>query len=1511
MTTAATPPAIEDVLALSPLQQGLFTLARMSDGLGDPYVIQFVADIEGPLDIDRLQRGAHEVLRRHPNLRVSFWDKNVPKPVQIVPSTFEIPWEFAEATPDEFEAAADEHRRRPFDLSSGPALRFLLLDTGEGRRRLIGTAHHLIMDGWSVPVFVRELVGAYLSGGSLAEWPAPRLYRDYIVWLAGRDHAESERVWAQHLDGVETPTKLAVTSAQDSVAADPFPQSRELRLGTEDTATLLDWARRNNLTANTLAQFAWAVVLGRLTDRRDLVFGNTISGRPDEIAGIESMVGLFINTIPLRVRLDDRSVLEHCTELQRESSRLRGHGYLGLSAVQKNAGLGELFDTLMVFQNAPRGGGLTGRSGGSASSAPEVVEAPDGVRFIPVHLQSLTHYPLVVVPYLLDDDLVLGVEFRRELLGDLDPELVGQRVLHVLRQLPALADANPDRIDVLLAGERDRIVATSHTPLGQTPPARTVHALFEWHARQNPDRVAIGFHGRTLTYAEVNREANRIAHRLRALGVGTEDTVALALPRTPEFVVAILGIAKAGAVSVPLDVTAPANRIEVMLRRSGARHAVTDAESQALVAGLTTLRVDEPFEAPVENPGIAVHPDQRLYIIFTSGSTGEPKGVMANHRGVVQLLAHHAEHILGPVAAELGRPLRVGHAWSLVFDASWQPTLALLSGHSIELFDADTQRDAHQLVELITSTGVDMLETSPSMFAALAAAGLMYRDENGESRCRLPILGLGGEAIGDATWAQLGRLRDTKVFNFYGPTETSVDAVCAPVGTTGRPAIGRPLAGMIAYVLDSRLRMVPDDTIGELYLAGDQLTRGYVDQPGETAARFVAGQERGGERLYRTGDLVRRRSGDGAIEYHGRADDQVKIRGFRIEPAEVELALADLPGVRTSVAIVVRRANAPVLIGFVVGQDGTAPDVTGMRSALAGRLPAYLIPSRIIALTELPLTPNGKLDQRELAAVAAKALASRGAATAPSTDTERALCKALAALLDGAAPGIDDDFFELGMDSIAAIGLVSGARSAGLRISPRMVMTNTTVRDLAAAIDSAVEEAETVAMYGPLPLLPQARELLRRGGFRRHSLTQLIELPEGVGDDDLGSLLEAVLDNHDLLRAELRSIGDEFELHTRPPGSVPVEQVLRSVEVTGAVGPILAEQASAAIDRIDPARGSMVQAVRYARTDGADLLQLSVHRLAADAVTWPVLLGDFALGWQQLRAGERIRLDREITGYRQWSELVARRADSAEIAGQVEFWSAQSAVQESPFGARPLEPTADVAADVRTRSVTVPAAELLDTAARRGDGQPRDYLLAATGLTVAAWRSERGADPAIGVAVALEHHGRADDVAGEAATDTSRTVGWFSTDFPIRAGAVATPHDPAAVLADVLTRVGALPNGGFDFGLLRNRHELADAPRPQVLLNYLGRFDRADAALFAGGPWSMVTNPALNAALPVAPEPDLPLTYALEVTVAVVSGADGPQVTAGWRWPAALFTDSDIDAIIGAWQRAVAELAKL
>lgn len=493
-------PQIEDVLALSPLQEGLFSLSRLTGTEIDLYTMQFVVDIDGPLDTDLLHRSAQAMLDRHPNLRAAFWDTDVPKPVQIIPSRAELPWAERAALSTEFDSIAESERRVPFVLSRGPALRVLLLDVTDApapRKRMILTAHHILMDGWAVAVFFTELLAVYQAGGAPDGLPAPRPYRDYIGWLGAQDHDAAARRWAEYLQQVSAPLVLADGTGERGSAV---PQTTRLRLSATETEQLQQWARGNGMTLNTAVQFAWTLLLGRVTDRRDVVYGTTISGRPEKLAGVEGMVGLFINTVPVVHRLDPAEpVVAQCARLQRDSATMRDIGYLSLSTLQRAAGHGALFDTLFVFENAP------------IDDAIQTVTAPDGAQFRPIEMESLAHYPLTVVSHLSDGELLVLVEAIPALLGHLDPADLGARMLTVLRTLSTLdAGATTESIDLLTASEHAELLsaATDITPA----PTATPWELFAQQAAATPDAIALTTTaGEVFTYRALHDEACRMA----------------------------------------------------------------------------------------------------------------------------------------------------------------------------------------------------------------------------------------------------------------------------------------------------------------------------------------------------------------------------------------------------------------------------------------------------------------------------------------------------------------------------------------------------------------------------------------------------------------------------------------------------------------------------------------------------------------------------------------------------------------------------------------------------------------------------------------------------------------------------------------------------------------------------------------------------------------------------------------------------------------------------------------
>lgn len=1514
MTGTEQQPQIEDVLALSPLQEGFFALSQLADESVDLYSMQFVADIEGGLDVDLLHRSAQALLTRHPNLRAAFWDRGLPKPVQIVPTHADIPWEEREAQPTEFDEIALSERRRPFDLGKGPAIRIVLLAVpGQSRHRMIVTTHHILMDGWAIAIFFSELLAAYQADGAVDGLPAVRPYRDYIAWLNAQDEVAATERWTRYLSTVSGPLMLAdgVVAAHDSV-----PQKSQFLLTPEETARLRQWAAVNGLTLNTVTAFAWALVLGRLTDRTDVVFGTIVSGRPKELPDVERMVGLFINSVPMVHHVDySTSVVEQCAQLQREAAAMRDIGYLSLSALQRAEGSAALFDTLFVFENAPIG------------DAAQAVEMADGTRFRPVEMESLAHYPLTVVSHMHGDSLLVLIEAIPEALPHVSGASIGERLVSVLRQLPEIGDRTPDALDVLTARERAEIVVT---PSAADPSVASVWELFASQAAENPDGIALTVQSAgadtRYSYGQLHADACRLAAELVAHEIGPESTVALALPRSTDAIVAILAVLAAGAAYVPVDIGLPTARIESVLRQSDPKLIVTVGEHRDIADGrypvlaLDELASIERISArPVASPVVDRHREQSAYLIFTSGSTGEPKGVIGTHAALLSYFADHRDRVYRPATARLGRPLRIAHAWSLSFDASWQPMIGLLDGHTVHLFDADAMRDAHRLVQGMAEHGIDMIDTTPSMLAQLSAAGLLDRE--------LPVLALGGEAIETALWNRLRSLSGTAVYNCYGPTETTVEAVVAPVKDYPEPTIGTPNQGMAGYVLDSRLRPVPDGAVGELYLAGAQLARGYAGRPAVTAGAFVADPQRPGQRMYRTGDLVRRLP-HGGFAYLGRADSQVKIRGYRVEVGEIESALRLQQGVQTAAVTVVRRAGGATPVGFVVSQEESAEfDSARTLLSLADRLPSYMMPSRLVVLERLPVTVNGKLDGDVLERLALEALsggAAGGVAAQPGNTTECALCECCAELFDGTAPGIDEDFFSLGVDSIVAISLVNKARKRDLVITPRMVLAAPTIRQLAALIDERAGRAEGLgsiageADYGEVLPLPVVSWMYESEIYRRLSLSVLVRLPEGIDGPRIEQMLQLLLDGFAMLRSTLADTPDGPRVVTREPGVVRAESVLSHVELPAgeATHAAITTAARKAFDALDPSSGVMMRATWLTDAVAGDALLLTVHHLAMDVVSWHIVLGYLADAWHAVESGGVPKAPMEFTSYRRWSQLMQQRASTEDVLRQRDYWAVQVSGPDPELGSRHADPARDSWGTLQTTAVPTPVditARLL-ASLTKPEGV-YGFLLAALAVTVASWRTQRGQDPAVGTLVSLEGHGRAD---AELDTDTSGTVGWFTTVYPVRVGSGETAIDidqvendsqaAGRLLATVTEHLSEIPHQGLDYGLLRyaeRREALASARDPQIQFNYVGRMDISGVD---DQPWSLITD-SRALAVPPDSEPDLPLRFAINIGSAVMTTPEGPQLLTNWQWSSNLFTPADAGQLARLWQRSVAALA--
>ena len=1480
-----------DAIPLSFAQSRLWFVDQLQ-GPSPVYNMASAMRLVGELDVGALGAALADVVGRHESLRTLFIAPDgMPQQVVIAPDDADFGWEVVAAdgwSPGRLHEALEVAARATFDLSTDIPLRVHLFRVSDDEHVLVAVVHHIAADGWSLRPLVADLAVAYASrcGGQAPDWPPlPVQYVDYTLWqraqFGGLDDTGSRvatqvAYWEDMLAGLPERIDLS-TDRPYPLVADLVGATIEVDWPAELQQQVARVAREHNATNFMVVQAGLLALLSRISTSSDVAVGFPIAGRRDP--ALDDLIGFFVNTLVLRADLGgDPNFSELLTQVRARSLEAFEHQDVPFEVLvdrlnpARSLSHHPLVQVLLSWQNFA---GLTDPAAGSGLKGVEATSIPLGTQSARMDLTfSLSErWTATGAPAGIGGE----VEFRTDVF---DAQTVTTLVARLQRLLTAMTDdlTRPlSSVDLLDQSERIRLDALGHRGALAAAEHRSVSVpeLFAAQVARTPDAIAISCTGRSLTYRELDDASNRLAHLLIEQEAGPGRTVALLMHRSAEAITAILAVLKTGAAYLPIDPALPAARIGFMLGDAAPIAVVTTADLIGQLAGtdVTVIDVRDPqIETYSATTPVPPYADDIAYLIYTSGTTGVPKGVAITHRNVIGLL--------GTAAAGLA-PGGVWSQWhSLAFDVSvWEIFGALLHGGRLVIVPESVARAPEELHALLLAERVDVLTQTPS--------AAMMLSPNGLESTSLVVAGEACPVELVDRWVSTGR--DGRImFNAYGPTEATIYASVSRPLTEGAGVvpIGVPAGRGALFVLDARLRPVPTGVIGELYVAGTGVAVGYVRRAALTATRFVPcpfGAP--GGRMYRTGDLVRWGS-DGQLQYLGRADEQVKIRGYRIELGDVQTALAGIDGVQQ--AVVIAREDRPGdkrLVGYLTG----TADPAETRAALGKYLPSYMVPAALVKIDAMPLTPNGKLDKR---ALPAPSYGSVDEYRAPGNEVEQILADIYAEVLGLSRVGVDDSFFELGGDSILSMQVVARARTAGLTCRPRDVFVEQTVARLALAVNESggvtLGEDDGTGEISMTPIIGWLAGV--DGPVDQFNQTVVVQAPAGVGESDVAVVLQALLDRHPMLRLRVDA---QWALQVPPVGATRPR--LRTVET-------LSEDAVlTARGELNPGDGVMLSALWESSTGQ---LVLIVHHLVVDAVSWRILLEDLNIAWAQHHTGQPVVLPVGGTSFARWAELLGRHARSLQIVEEQQRWRQLASI---PAALPAHDPQADIMATSGQLSVALEDADtvraLLGEVPAAFHAGVQDILMIGFVLAV---REFLGTAQPIGLDV--EGHGRHEEIAPD--IDLSRTVGWFTTKYPVTlnpseidwAHVVSGDDTLGAVIKGAKEQLRALPDG-LGYGLLRYLHpdvEL-DGADPAIGFNYLGRIgggpELSEDLWRISGEGSPITG--------VATAVPMPLMHTLDLNAGTVDTESGPQLHANWTWAHSVLDQRQVTRLSALWFQAL------
>ena len=1435
------------VFPMSFAQQRLWFLAQLEPDSA-AYNIPAAVQLRGPIQAEMLERSLNAIVARHEVLRTTF-DLVDGQPAQIVSAYGKMSLELIDLHDPDAEQQAQEVQRQTaaatghcFVLEQGPLLHAVLVRLAPDEHILLLTLHHIIADGWSMGILIRELGAEYsaMLAGRASSLPAlPIQYADFTAWqhewLSGAVRTEQLAYWLTRLEGapalLELPTDRPRPPVQSLRGAHhPFVVPLHLTSGVKRLA------QSAGATLFMTVAAAYKVLLARYSNQSDILVGFPIANRNRQ--DIEPLIGFFVNTLVLRSNLGGNPrFVDFLAQVRQRTLEAYQHQDLPFEVIvdalhlPRNLSHSPLFQTMLGWEVQPIG----------RFASPDMQITP-----LPITTNS-AKFDLTLLMEEGDGGLTGVWEYNTDLF---DAATVARMATHFLTLLEGIVAEPEQRIaqlPLLTADERHLLLEEWNRTTVATPQG-CVHELFAEQVARTPDAVAVVFEDQQLTYAELNDRANQLAHYLRGRGVGPDVLVGVCCERTPELLVALLGILKAGGAYVPLDPAYPAERLSFMLKDAGITLLLTQRRLHTTrlaalrgLADIHVLELDHGWDlvagADTDHPAIPVTGDHLAYVIYTSGSTGLPKGVQITHRGLTNYLTWAVEEYR--VAEGQGALVHSSISFDATITSLYTP---LLVGKPVVLIPEQEEIETLSRV-LQGAHHYSLVKITP---AHLEALSYLLPEEAAAGGAQAYIIG--GEALFErhiAFWRQ--HAPGVRMVNEYGPTETVVGCCVytVPAGQLvgGAVPIGRPIANTQLYVLDAERQPVPLGVAGELYIGGAGVARGYLNRPELTAERFIP-HPFGAGRLYKTGDMVRYLA-DGNLVYLGRLDSQVKIRGFRIELGEIEALLTQYPLVRAATVTVREERGEKRLVAYLVRtpllSDEQTPhpreeDPLGRcyRDFLRRQLPEYMIPSAFVVLDALPLSPNGKVDHKALPAPTTTdvGLRSHPSTASALTPTEATLTAIWQQVLHLPHIGPDDNFFTIGGDSILSIQVVARARRLGIQITPRQLFQHQTIRQLS-AVATAITQPAVIQeeITGSLPLTPIQHWFLAQGWPDVHHFNQavMLEVAANLNVLHLQAALTDLERHHDALRLRFVQVEGVWRQENAPTTTgldlAVFDLSLLTPEQRSAR---LAEEADRAQESLNLERGPLLRAAYFNYGDqAAGRLLVVIHHMAVDGVSWRILLEDWQLAYQQRLRGEAVQLPAKTTAFRDWARWLAIEGVE-QVRREHAYWQQVVSRCDSPL---PVDHSIGLMVNTVASADEVvctldaeTTALLLHTAPAAYRTQVNDLLLAALVHAVSGWSGQKR------VVLELEGHGREvlEDDAAATTLDLSRTVGWFTSLFPVVLEVEA--DDEGGMIRSVKEQLCRIPNHGMGYGILRYVGALEGlVPVAPISLsfNYLGQFDAA------------------------------------------------------------------------------------